>query len=65
MLAAQYAAASAGEQETINQLDKDRVYRLVIKAPAPDGAEDTGNHPKLSVAYSYVSRAADSSLRSE
>lgn len=65
MLAAQYASASAVQQETITQLDKDRFYRLIINAPAQDGAEDTGNHPKLSVVYSYVSRDADSSLRSE
>lgn len=52
MLAAQYASASAVQEETIAQLDKDRFYRLVINGPASE------SRPQLTVVYSYIQRDA-------
>lgn len=52
MLAAQYASASAVQEETVAQLDKDRFYRLVINGPASE------SRPQLTVVYSYIQRAA-------
>lgn len=52
MLAAQYASASAVQEETVAQLDKDRFYRLVINGPASE------SRPQLTVVYSYIQRDA-------
>lgn len=52
MLAAQYASASAVQEETVAQLDKDRFYRLVINGPASE------SRPQLTVIYSYIQRDA-------
>ena len=52
MLAAQYASASAVQEETVAQLDKDRFYRLAINGPASE------SRPQLTVVYSYIQRDA-------
>lgn len=52
MLAAQYASASAVQEKTVAQLDKDRFYRLVINGPASE------SRPQLTVVYSYIQRDA-------
>lgn len=52
MLAAQYASASAVQEETVAQLDKDRFYRLVINGPTSE------SRPQLTVVYSYIQRDA-------
>ena len=52
MLDAQYASASAVQEETVAQLDKDRFYRLVINGPASE------SRPQLTVVYSYIQRDA-------
>ena len=58
MLAAQYASASATQQESQTQLDKDKYYHTVLYGP---GAADESLRPALSLVYSYIPRDSDAS----
>lgn len=58
MLAAQYASASATQQESQTQLDKDKYYHTVLYGP---GAADESLRPTLSLVYSYIPRDSDAS----